>query len=76
MRTTELCPGSVPENKHYLVEISPYTGNRMCDNTKCYFAVKYKDGTGTWQTGFDPNKATSFIKNTEDIPKIEEQIEL
>lgn len=63
-QTNEECPGSQPENKHYLFVISPNTGNRICRNSKCYFVVKYSDGSGAWEMGFDPTTAKSFIKET------------
>jgi hypothetical protein len=73
-RLKEECPGSVEENRHFLLrfENSKY---KMCDNGRCYFVHIDEKGVGIWQQGFDPlGINVNFIKNAKDdyiaIPEI------
>jgi hypothetical protein len=66
MITDEECPGSVDENKHFLSIISEETGNKICTNDRCYFVIKYKDGSGAWQGNFNSITAKNFIKESID----------
>lgn len=62
MITQEKCPGSCEDNPHNLSVFSETTGNKICENSRCYFQIQYKDNTGMWQGNFDPLKVTTFVK--------------
>lgn len=69
MLTKEKCPGSCDENPHNLSIYSETTGNKICENSRCYFMIQYRDNTGIWQGNFDPFKATTFLKPVKEETK-------
>lgn len=67
----EVCPGSCEDNIHNFSIVDEKTSNKICENSRCYFMIQYKDKTGVWQGNFDPLRASTFIKPPKEEIKIE-----
>ena len=67
MKLDQACPGSVDEKPHNLIIIDPNTGNKICDNDRCYFQYINSKGEGVWQSNFDYINAKSFVKPKREV---------